>query len=75
MTVLLTNLQVIKILHILEGEWVGIKAMQLRAISHPEKSLLNIVVQEFAYFIINTGRRIVQSVSKRINSHSYINKF
>ena len=45
----------------LKGQCVGIKAMQSHVISQIVKSLLNIILQEFAEFIINKGRRIAQS--------------
>ena len=48
-------------LRCLKGQCAGIKAMQSRVILQPVKSLLNIALQEFVEFIINKGRKIVQS--------------
>ena len=36
----------------LKGQCVGIEAVQLRVISLPVKSLLNVILQEFMRFII-----------------------
>ena len=41
----------------LKGQCIGIKAMQLRIISQPVKSLLIAVLQEFVEFIINNDKR------------------
>ena len=42
----------------LKGQCIGIKVMQPCIISHPVKSLLITVLQEFVEFIINNDRRV-----------------